>query len=231
MNRRVKFVGIILTLVVGILAHAEDLTVFISETGNRYHVETCGSLRASKIPVPLTEAVRRGLTPCGRCQPPVLASELYRVNVENFSGYRESDLSRMVPATVVRHVDGDTVGVAIADPPLELQAVERIRMLGVDTPETVHPQKPVEQFGKEASEFTKNRLFEKPVLLAFDWNLRDRYGRLLAYIYLPDGSCHNADIIREGYGHAYTRFPFQFLEEFRALEREARENERGLWGE
>ena len=137
----------------------------------------------------------------------------------------------MVPATVVRHVDGDTVHVAIEDPPLELQAVERIRMPGVDTPETVHPSRPVEHFGEEASEFTKSRMFGQPVPLAFDWDLRDRYGRLLSYIYLPDGSCQNADLIREGYGHAYTRFPFQFLEEFRVLERKARESGRGLWGE
>ena len=85
-------------------------------------------------------------------------------------------------------------------------------MIGVDTPETVHPQQQVEYFGKEASKYTKTRLLGKIVYLAFDWNLLDKYNRLLAYIYLPDGSCHNADIISEGYGHAYTQFPFQFLE-------------------
>jgi micrococcal nuclease len=100
----------------------------------------------------------------------------------------------------------------------------------VDTPETVHPSKPVQRFGRQASEFTKSRLLNRVVYLAFDWELRDKYDRLLAYIYLADGSCHNAELIRQGYAHAYTRLPFQFLEEFRRLEKSAREQARGLWG-
>jgi micrococcal nuclease len=135
----------------------------------------------------------------------------------------------MVPAEVVGHVDGDTLRVRIAHPPAELKAVETIRMIGVDTPETVHPNRPVEKFGREASDFTKNRLLGKTVYLAFDWDTRDRYGRLLAYIYTPEG-CFNAALIREGYGHAYTRFPFEFMAEFRALEQDARTAKRGLWG-
>jgi micrococcal nuclease len=139
----------------------------------------------------------------------------------------------MLRAEVVQHVDGDTVRVRISNPPPELKTVETIRMIGVDTPETVHPNKPVEFFGKEASDYTKKRLYGKNVYLAFDWDLRDRYGRLLAYIYTADNQtatpCFNAELIREGYGHAYTRFAFQFTEEFRALEREARQVKRGLW--
>jgi micrococcal nuclease len=99
----------------------------------------------------------------------------------------------------------------------------------VDTPPKVHPNSRVQRFGEQASEFTRRRLLHQVVHLAFDWELRDKYGRLLAYIYLPDGSCHNAELLREGYAHAYTRFPFQFLEEFRGLEREARATGRGLW--
>ena len=59
--------------------------------------------------------------------------------------------------------------------------------------------------------------------------LRDKYGRLLAYIYLTDGSCHNAELVHEGYAHAYVQYPFQFLEEFRELEKEAMNKNRGLW--
>jgi micrococcal nuclease len=102
-------------------------------------------------------------------------------------------------------------------------------MIGVDTPETVHPRRGLEFFGKEASEFTRRRLLGNPVLLAFDWDRRDRYGRLLAYIYSPGGDCHNAALIREGYAHAYTTYSFQFMDEFRALEQEARRERRGLW--
>jgi micrococcal nuclease len=67
------------------------------------------------------------------------------------------------------------------------------------------------------------------VYLAFDWDLRDRYGRLLAYVYGEDKICHNAEIIRQGYGHAYTRYSFRFMDEFRNYEREARNGKRGLW--
>jgi micrococcal nuclease len=163
----------------------------------------------------------------------------------------------MTRAEVSGHVDGDTVRVRIENPPPGLSALETVRLLGVDTPETVHPSRPVEAFGKEASDFTRNRLLGKTVYLAFDWDLRDHYGRLLVYIYTAGGpdnsssagnslaesrltensgpagrvSCHNADLIREGYAHAYTRYAFQFMEEFRALEQEARREKRGLWGE
>ena len=81
-----------------------------------------------------------------------------------------------------------------------------------------------------SSAFTRDHLLNQPVFLAFDWQLRDRYDRLLAYVYLIDGSCFNAVLVRDGYAHAYTRFPFQFLEEFRSLERSAREQGAGLWG-
>ena len=136
----------------------------------------------------------------------------------------------MTRAVVVRHVDGDTVYVSIPRPPRGVKSYESVRFIGVDTPETVRHQKTVERFGKEASAFTRDHLLNQPVFLAFDWQLRDRYDRLLAYVYLIDGSCFNAVLVRDGYAHAYTRFPFQFLEEFRSLERSAREQGAGLWG-
>ena len=110
---------------------------------------------------------------------------------------------------------------------------DRVRLIGVDTPETVHPQKPVEYFGKEASAFTKRTCEGKTVRLESDPQNanRDKYGRLLRYVYLEDGQLLNAEIIRQGYGFAYTRFPFSKMEEFRELEREARNANRGLWAE
>jgi micrococcal nuclease len=120
----------------------------------------------------------------------------------------------------VRVVDGDT---------LELDGGERVRLIGVDTPETVDPRRPVQYFGKEASAFTRRLAQGKTVRLEFDQDTQDRYGRTLAYVYLPDGAFLNAEIIRQGYGHAYTRFPFRYQAEFLALEREAREQGRGLW--
>lgn len=122
---------------------------------------------------------------------------------------------------VERVVDGDTI---IVD------GVGRVRLIGVDTPETVDPRRMIEFFGREASAFAEELLLGKQVRLEFDQRRTDRYGRTLAYVWLPDGAMANAEIIRRGFGHAYTRFPFRYLERFRQLEREARLAERGLWG-
>ena len=122
--------------------------------------------------------------------------------------------------TVKRVIDGDTI---------VLENGERVRLIGVDTPESVHPNKPVEYFAKEASAFTKNMVEGKKVKLEYDWQRKDRYGRTLAYVYLEDGTHLNAEIIKQGYGFAYTKYPFKYLEEFRKYERKAREEEKGLW--
>jgi endonuclease YncB( thermonuclease family) len=124
-------------------------------------------------------------------------------------------------AAVKRVIDGDTI---------ELTTGEKVRLIGVDTPETKDPRKPVQYFGKEATAFTQRLVEGKRVRLAYDQQRQDKYGRTLAYIYLEDGTFVNAEIITQGYGFAYTRFPFKYLEEFRQLEREAREAGRGLWG-
>ncbi len=121
---------------------------------------------------------------------------------------------------VERVVDGDTIVV---------QGVGRVRLIGVDTPETVHPGRAVEFFGREARAFTKRLLEGRRVRLEYDRERTDRYGRTLAYVHLADGTFANAEIVRQGYGHAYTRFPFRHLDRFRQLEREARAAGRGLW--
>jgi micrococcal nuclease len=121
---------------------------------------------------------------------------------------------------VVRVVDGDT---------LLLDGNERVRLIGVDTPESVDPRRPVEDFGKEAAAFTRRLAEGKRVRLAYDQQLTDRYGRTLAYVYLEDGTFLNAEIIRQGFGHAYTRFPFSYADDFLEYEREARAARRGLW--
>jgi micrococcal nuclease len=122
-------------------------------------------------------------------------------------------------------VDGDTLRIGVGG------AEETVRLIGVDTPETVDPRRPVERFGKEASEFTRRLAEGKRVELREEigGRNRDRYGRLLRYVYLEDGTLVNAEIIRRGYGHAYVRFPFSKMDEFLALQRQAREQGRGLW--
>lgn len=96
---------------------------------------------------------------------------------------------------------------------------------------SVHAKKPVEYYGKEASAFTKKLTEGEMVRLEYDdgTQRRDRYGRLLAYVYLPDGTFLNAEIIKQGYGFAYTRFPFKYLEKFRQYE--ARGTGAGLWAQ
>jgi len=162
---------------------------------------------------------------------PALASPLlYRVTDLLVPLSRYAKVSRMLPATVVRIVDGDTVEVKIDDPPEGIGRDETVRLIGVDTPETVDPHKPVQDFGKEASAYTRERLLGKKVYLAFDQSLRDAYQRLLAYVYLENGSCFDLELVAEGYGFAYVKYPFFFMDEFRNAELAARYANKGLWG-
>lgn len=108
--------------------------------------------------------------------------------------------------TCIRVVDGDTI---------ILDENERVRLIGVDTPETKDPRKPVQYFGQKAYEFTRRLVEGKKVRLQYDWQRKDTYGRTLAYVYQEDGTFLNAEIIKQGYGFAYTRFPFKYLDEFR----------------
>src|SRR5690606_13467423 len=102
--------------------------------------------------------------------------------------------------TVVSIVDGDTIKIDWNG------KTESIRLIGVDTPETVHPNKPVQEYGKEASDFTKAQLTGETVFVEVDIEQRDRYGRLLGYVYTEDGTMFNARLIAEGYGQLAT-FP------------------------
>ncbi len=119
-----------------------------------------------------------------------------------------------------RVIDGDTV---------VLDGGERVRLIGVDTPEVHHPSRPVEYFGRQASAFTESLVEGKLVRLEYDQTRRDRYRRTLAYLRLEDGTFVNLEVVRRGYGFAYTQYPFRYMDEFRAAEREARAGGAGLW--
>jgi len=134
-------------------------------------------------------------------------------------GFRQSG-AQAETIRVQRVIDGDTI---------ELDRGERIRLIGVDTPEMNDRRPAVRALAQEAAAFVRRSVEGKPVGLEYDRVPRDRYGRTLAYVYLEDGTFLNAEIIRQGYGFAYTRFPFKYLEEFRRLQREARDTHRGLW--
>ena len=136
------------------------------------------------------------------------------------------NFSKLTACPVVHVVDGDTI--VVSDKGKDV----KVRLVGVDTPETVHPTKPVEHYGKEASRFTENLLKGEKVYLVSEPlpGALDRYGRTLAYVYrAPDGLFVNAEIIRQGYGHAYTQIPSKYMQEFKQLEQFARKAEKGLW--
>lgn len=125
------------------------------------------------------------------------------------------------PRRVVRVVDGDT---------LLMEGDIRVRLLGVDTPETKHPTLGVQPLGPEASEFTRQFAEGKLVTLRFDRERRDRYHRWLAYVYRDD-RCLNEELIRAGYSRAMTRFPYstQMKKRFRAAEAQAQAARVGIW--
>ena len=131
---------------------------------------------------------------------------------------------RSVDAFVTRVVDGDTVEAQIGD------EVEDVRLIGVDTPETVKPEAPVECFGPEASNFTHRVLEGQPVRLVLGVERRDIYGRLLAYAYI-DHRFFNAELVRRGLARTL-EIPPNTLHRalFRRLELRAARGGRGLWG-
>jgi len=123
-------------------------------------------------------------------------------------------------ARVTTVVDGDTIDISTG---------ERVRYIGVDTPETKHPTKAVQCFGKEASEKNKELVQDKEIKLIKDVSDKDKYGRLLRYIFVGDLFI-NDYLARQGFAHAATFPPdVRFAQQFLEAEREARDNQRGLW--
>ena len=128
---------------------------------------------------------------------------------------------------VVKVVDGDTLDV---DCPDGKNNYTRIRLWGVDTPETKKPNTPIMYFGPEASEFTKKLTMGNTVTLYLDSEKpRDRYDRILAYVQLPDKKYLNEVLISEGYAYADLRFQHSFLQRYSQLEAAARSQKKGLW--
>lgn len=119
-----------------------------------------------------------------------------------------------------RVVDGDT---------LILASGETVRLIGVDAPELHHPEVPVQRFAEESAQFLRSMAEGFSCTLEYDSAYpHDKYGRLLAYVW-AGGKLLNAEIIRRGYGYAYTRFPHRRMNEFVELERKSRQCQYGLW--
>ena len=133
---------------------------------------------------------------------------------------------------VVHVVDGDTLDVDAYDD-VRHKPSTRIRLWGVDTPETVDPRKSKpDHFGPEASAFTKALAKDANVLLELDPTRtrdNDKYNRLLAYVVLPDGNMLNRVLVEEGYGYADPRYDHKYKREFERLMKQAKSAGRGLW--
>ena len=134
-------------------------------------------------------------------------------------------------------IDGDTI---------ELENGERVRLLGIDTPERYESskldkdaersgkdKKTIQKLGELAAIYTKKLIEGKKVIIAPEpgHEDKDKYGRLLRYVYLEDGTFVNKKIVEEGYANAYRRFKLSKLDELIKAENEAREKRKGLWGE
>ena len=152
--------------------------------------------------------------------PADIQSEL-QTNVVGKSGWYE----------VMKVVDGDTLVVdATGD---NVVQEEKVRLIGINTPETVDPRRPVECFGKEASEKMKEMVSGRTVKLLSDSTQsdHDKYGRLLRYVFLENGVLVNQQLISEGYAYEYTYDePYKYQEQFKAAQVEAERLKVGLWG-
>lgn len=127
---------------------------------------------------------------------------------------------------IVSVVDGDTIKINLDGKTITL------RLIGLDTPETVDPRKPVQCFGVEASNKAKELLSGKKIRIEKDSTQGDldKYGRTLAYIYLEDGTFYNKYMIEQGYAHEYTYdLPYKYQDEFKKAEKDAQSKQLGLW--
>ncbi len=127
---------------------------------------------------------------------------------------------------VVEVIDGDTIKVDVAG------EIETVRLVGIDTPEIAGPRSPQgDYFGPEAAQYTKQLLENQLVYLIPDpmQSNRDKYDRLLRYVFLEDGTLINAKLIADGFAYNYMYEPFQFMKQFDYLEKQAKEKQLGFW--
>lgn len=123
-------------------------------------------------------------------------------------------------ATVTEVVDGDT---------FRIENGEKVRMIGIDTPETLDPRKPVEYFGAESKAYLESLILNKRVRLEFGSDPRDKYGRILAYVHLGEIDV-NLKMVEDGYAMAYLKYPHAREKKYLDAELRARRNGIGRWG-
>ncbi len=159
----------------------------------------------------------------GEAKPPTPAPTATAIPEESPTAQQTQDSlgANREKVRVVKVIDGDTI---------KLEDGRVIRYIGVDTPETVHPSKPIQCYGKEASNKNRELVEGKKVEIEKDVSETDKYGRLLRYIWVGDIFV-NEYLVREGFAHSFTYPPdVKYQDRFREAERKAREEGKGLWG-
>ncbi len=182
---------------------------------------------ATDTAIPVPEATATDVPPATATDIPAPTAVAQTTDAPSVRSSAQTVDAAWIQVNVVRVVDGDTITV-------NYNGVNTsVRLIGVDTPETVDPRKPVQCYGVEASNYTKSQLNKQTVYLEFDASqgVTDRYDRLLAFVRRADGSLFNYDLIANGFAFEYTYQgnPYRYQSEFLAAARDARENGRGLW--
>lgn len=147
---------------------------------------------------------------------------------KNVLSVQEKKQTVVSQTTVVKVIDGDTLEVLIDG------KKEKVRVIGINTPETVDPRRAVECFGKEASDKAKSLLSGKEVRLEEDptQDNRDKYGRLLRYVFFTDGTDFGLTMVSEGYAYEYTYdVPYKYQKQYKKAQIESEKGEKGLWSD
>lgn len=155
-----------------------------------------------------------------------LAAVLILLPILSLAAPAMPEKENLLKVTCVKVVDGDTAWFEEASG----LVVHKVRFIGIDTPETVHPAKPVQYFGPEASAFTAESLLNKQAWLEYDVEPHDHYDRHLCYVWLDDGNLFNLTLIDQGFAVLDTWPPnVKYVDFFTAAQEIAREQEKGLW--
>jgi len=205
-NQKLKITGLVITGLFILLFGAGYITAFI------------GSFSESKTTVQITPL-------------PSDENKKMAASTENNFPFQVKEGKIQPPANsennrqkvkVIRVIDGDTI---------EIEGSQKVRLIGINTPETVDPNRPVGCYGQEASNFTKSRLEGKNVELEKDVSETDKYSRLLRYVWL-EGTLFNETLVREGYAQVSTYPPdVKYQEKFLAAQAEAQNGKKGLWND
>lgn len=190
-----------------------------------YHYHNGGGASNESAPVPANVVPEVQSEPTIPTTGPAKRIVLQPTKAPTRVPYKETAYDKKKLFKVTQVVDGDTIKVNIRG------KIETVRLLAIDTPETVDPRKPVQCFGREAKAKMKSLVSGKYIKLIDDRSQgnKDKYNRLLRYVYTEDGMFINREMVALGFATSYKQYPTKFLNEFNSLELQAREKDLGLW--